>query len=96
MTLNNPTFLNEGEYNTLEQFWIEQIQNSNEEGHDYIPEENSFRASMLPYCGRKNILRKNPDWIDLEIIQEKPKDILPHAPDTQNAKIPTRCPLTLS
>lgn len=38
---------------------------------DYVPPPLTYRASSIPYCVRKPILRKNPDWLELPTIEEK-------------------------
>ena len=58
--------------NPLEQFWIENIFSAaRETGHTYQPEQGQWRASQLPYCGRKLMLQKQPAWIpDIEVSEE--------------------------
>ncbi|MCH8905468.1 MAG: hypothetical protein IH840_00135 [Candidatus Heimdallarchaeota archaeon] len=37
-------------------------------GHTYIPLMGEWRASGLPYCGRKQILNKQPEWVWLQTV----------------------------
>lgn len=57
----------------IEKFWLDLIQNAPDQGHSYIPKKGEWRASQLPYCGRKQILQKevNHDWIELEVITQE-------------------------
>lgn len=63
--------MNPDDTTPIENFWLEEIQNGEDQGHNYIPEKGVFRSSLLPYCDRKNILAKSPKWVEVPIIIQK-------------------------
>ncbi|MEE9446187.1 MAG: PD-(D/E)XK nuclease family protein [Cocleimonas sp.] len=47
----------------LKKFWVNNIQKV-DRGFSYIPGLGEYRASQIPYCPKKQILRKKPEWMD--------------------------------
>jgi len=51
---------------------LSKIALSNQFSQDYVPPKFHYRVSSIPYCIRKPILRRSPDWVDLSMVEKQP------------------------
>ena len=62
----------------IHEIWQTIRERADARGHDYVPKLGEWRASMLPYCGRKQIFRKNPEWIELRTVSDASRALGSH------------------